>query len=88
MDNELIIKAIQKINPNAEVSISGGDINSIVWENNTTPINKSDIETQIPIVEAEEKQAKIDAETKRASAKQKLQDLGLTVDEIKEAFGI
>ena len=27
-------------------------------------------------------------ETKRASAKQKLQDLGLTVDEIKEAFGI
>ena len=28
------------------------------------------------------------AETKRASAKQKLQDLGLTVDEIKEAFGI
>ena len=25
---------------------------------------------------------------KRASAKQKLQDLGLTVDEIKEAFGI
>ena len=29
-----------------------------------------------------------EAETKRASAKQKLQDLGLTVDEIKEAFGI
>ena len=27
-------------------------------------------------------------ETKRESAKQKLQDLGLTVDEIKEAFGI
>jgi hypothetical protein len=27
-------------------------------------------------------------ETKRASAKQKLQDLGLTVDEIREAFGI
>jgi len=26
--------------------------------------------------------------TKKASAKQKLQDLGLTVDEIKEAFGI
>ena len=27
-------------------------------------------------------------ENKKASAKQKLQDLGLTVDEIKEAFGI
>jgi len=29
-----------------------------------------------------------DRENKKASAKQKLQDLGLTVDEIKEAFGI
>ena len=36
----------------------------------------------------EQKQAVIDAENKKASAKQKLQDLGLTVDEIKEAFGI
>ena len=34
------------------------------------------------------KQAEIDKENKKASAKQKLQDLGLTVDEIKEAFGI
>ena len=33
-------------------------------------------------------QAISDKETKRASAKKKLQDLGLTVDEIKEAFGI
>ena len=29
-----------------------------------------------------------DKENNKASAKQKLQDLGLTVDEIKEAFGI
>lgn len=29
-----------------------------------------------------------DRENNKASAKQKLQDLGLTVDEIKEAFGI
>jgi len=34
------------------------------------------------------KQEEIDRENKKASAKQKLQDLGLTVDEIKEAFGI
>ena len=34
------------------------------------------------------KQVEVDAENKKASAKQKLQDLGLTVDEIKEAFGI
>ncbi len=34
------------------------------------------------------KQEEIDRENNKASAKQKLQDLGLTVDEIKEAFGI
>ena len=41
-----IIKAIQKINPNAEVSISNNDINTITWENGTTPIPKADIEAK------------------------------------------
>ena len=47
MTNDIIINAILKINPNAEVSVSGGDINSIVWENGTTPIPKADIEAKI-----------------------------------------
>jgi len=34
------------------------------------------------------KQAEADKETKRASAKSKLEALGLTTEEIKEAFGI
>ena len=34
------------------------------------------------------KQAETDKETKRASAKSKLEALGLTTEEIKEAFGI
>ena len=42
-----IIDAILKINPNAEVSISGNDINQITWENGTTPIPKADIEAKI-----------------------------------------
>jgi len=46
-----IIKAILKINPTAEVSVSDNDINTIVWENGTTPISKADIEAQLPIVE-------------------------------------
>jgi hypothetical protein len=46
-----IIKAILKINPNAEVSVSGNDINTITWENGTTPIPKADIEAIIPQVE-------------------------------------
>jgi hypothetical protein len=31
----MIIKAILKLNPTAEVSVSGNDINTIVWENGT-----------------------------------------------------
>ena len=83
-----IIEAILKLNPTAEVSVSAEDINSIVWENGTTPISKADIEAQIPTVEQEiidEAQAKID---KKASGKQKLLDLGLSEDEVKAMIGI
>jgi hypothetical protein len=31
-----IIKSILAINPTAQVSVSGDDINTIVWENGTT----------------------------------------------------
>ena len=87
MDNK-IIRAIQKINPTAEVSVSAEDINSIVWENGTTPISVADIQAQIPIVEAEIEQEKQDAINKKASAKSKLLDLGLTEEEIKLTFGL
>ena len=45
--NNTVIKAILKINPNAEVSVSGNDINQITWENGTTPIPKADIEAKM-----------------------------------------
>jgi len=48
---DIVIKAILKINPTAEVSVSGDDINTITWENGTTPISNADIEAQFPIVE-------------------------------------
>ncbi len=86
MDNK-IIKAIQKINPTAEVSVSEEDINTIVWENGTTPISKEDIEAQIPTVEQELKDAETNEETKKASGKQKLLDLGLTEEEVKALIG-
>jgi hypothetical protein len=47
----MIIEAIKKINPNAQVSINAEDINQITWHNGTTPISKEDIEAQFPIVE-------------------------------------
>jgi hypothetical protein len=88
MKNHIIIKAIQKINPVAQVSLSNDDINTIRWENGTTPIPIADIEANIPIVEAEIEQEKQNAINKKASGKQKLKDLGLDDDEIKALMGV
>jgi hypothetical protein len=43
-----IIKAIKKINPNAEVVVRNNDINNIEWHNGTTPISVADIQAQMP----------------------------------------
>jgi len=88
MTNDIIIKAIKKINSTAEVSVSGNDINTIVWENGTTPIPIADIQAQIPTVEAEIEQEKQNVETKKSSGKQKLKDLGLDDDEIQALIGV
>ena len=38
-----IINSILAINPTAQVSVSGDDINTIVWHNGTTPIPANEI---------------------------------------------
>jgi len=38
-----IIKSILSINPKAEVTINGNDINQITWHNGTTPIPANEI---------------------------------------------
>ena len=49
----MIIEAILKLNPTAQVSVSGDDINTIVWENGTSPIPKEQILAILPQVEKE-----------------------------------
>ena len=51
----MIIEAIKKINPNAQVVVRGNDINTceIDWHNGTTPISKADIEAKMVEVQAE-----------------------------------
>jgi len=39
----MIEQAILKINPTAEFSVHGGNINTIEWLNGTTPIDRQDI---------------------------------------------
>ena len=53
MTPDTIIKAIRKINSNAQFTLSGTDLDSIVWQSGTSPISKSDIETKINEVENE-----------------------------------
>ncbi len=77
-----VVKAILKINPNAQVSVKNDDVNEIIWENGTTPIPKADIQAQIPTVEAEIEQEKQDAINNKTSAQNKLKALGLTDAEI------
>ena len=86
----MIIETILKINPNAKVTVIGSDIDNckIEWLENTTPISKEDIKAMIPTVEQELKDAEANKETKKASGKQKLKDLGLDDDEIQALIGV
>ena len=81
-----VINAILEINPNAEVSVSGDDINTIQWHNGTTPIPKADIEAKMAELPTAEEEAN-QTETDKSSGKQKLKDLGLTDAEIKALTG-
>ena len=82
----MIEKAIFKINPNAEFSINGNDINQISWDNGTTPISKADIEAKMAELPTPEEEA-AQKQTEKTSGKQKLKDLGLTDAEIKALTG-
>ena len=48
-----VLKAILKINPNAEASVRDNNINQIEWHNGTTPIPKADIEAKMVELQAE-----------------------------------
>ena len=71
MDTIKLFNAIKEINPNAEYSLFGEDLNDIKWLNGTAPISVDDIETkmaELPTLKEEEEQRK----TLKASAKAKL----------------
>ena len=84
---DAIIRAVKIINSDARLSISGNDLDSIIWEDGASAISKSDIEAKLTQAQNEldaEAQAAID---KKASGKQKLKDLGLDDAEINALIG-
>jgi len=58
--------------------------NIIIIKDGATMPTEAEVNAKI----AELKQAEVDKEARKASAKSKLEALGLTTEEIKEAFGI
>ena len=83
---EAIFRAVKIINSDAQMSVSGNNLDTITWENGTTPISKTDIEAKMAELPTEEEEATA-RENKKASGKQKLKDLGLDDDEIKALMG-
>ena len=64
-------------------------VNGVEVEMTAEEIAQREAEIQEGLIKKQEYENHVlDRENKKQSAKQKLQDLGLTVDEIKEAFGI
>jgi len=87
----MIDKAILQINSNAKFTISANkknfndvDLCNIEWIENTTPISKEDIKSQLTIIEQE----KQNIVNNKASGKLKLKDLGLNDDEIQALIGV
>lgn len=72
----------------SEWTLNGDKYSGLTWLSDTPKPTKAELEALWPEVQAEiaaEAQARIDA---KASAIEKLQALGLTVDEVKVAFGL
>ena len=84
-----IANTILAIDPSAQISVTSNDVNKITWHdgnpNNITVEQVTEKQAAL-VIQAE---ADAVAEAKRlASAKEKLEALGLTTEEVKTAFGI
>jgi len=82
------IAAILSRKFDAEWTLNGDDYTGLTWLSDSPKPTKKELEALWPEVQAEiaaEAQAKLDA---KASAIAKLQDLGLTVEEVSVAFGL
>ena len=62
--------------------------NLVIYDDTKTKPTEQECIDGLAQLQADYDQAIIDRENRKASTKQKLQDLGLTTEEIKEAFGI
>jgi len=83
-----ITKAIFKLRPDCEFSLTNNDYSTIKWDKleGEAP-TQAEIDAALEQVEADELAAKAKAETNKATAQAKLEALGLTADDLK-ALGL
>jgi len=78
-----ITNAIFAINPTAIFKIDGDLVyENIEWQDGTTPISKSDLDTKLVEVQSAEDTAVAQVATDKTNGNQKLLDLGLTQAEV------
>jgi hypothetical protein len=83
-----IPKILTRRYPGSEWTVTGDNYSGFNWLSDTTKPTEAELEALWPTVQEEiaaEAQAKIDA---KASTIAKLQELGLTVEEVQVAFGL
>ena len=83
-----LIKAIQRLKPTAEFSLTENDYSTIKWDvlDGTAP-TKDQIDAAIKSIQAEEKNAEAAKLAAKQAAQAKLEALGLTADDLK-ALGL
>ena len=83
-----LVKAINKLKPNAEFSFTDDDYLTIKWDvlEGDAP-TQEEIDAAIEQVKADEAQAELVKETKKAAAEAKLVALGLDLDDLR-ALGL
>ena len=81
-------KAIKTLKPNAEFSFQNDDYSTIKWDvlQGDAP-TQAEIDAAIDQVKADEIQAELDRQAKKAAAEAKLAALGLDADDLK-ALGL
>lgn len=83
-----LTKAIHKLKPNSEFSITNNDYSTIKWDvlEGDAP-TQAEIDDAIEQVKVEEAQAEVAAAQAKAAAEAKLAALGLTTEDLK-ALGL
>jgi len=83
-----ICETILALNPKAQVSVSGDDVNTIEWLSNTPVIAKNIILAKQLELQTQEDNKIAQQESKKQSAIAKLKALGLDEEEVKSIIGI